>query len=729
MYRKYDAKRCNKDLYKLLCIIVFILIVIAFGYRPVDADNIEMLGEYKKTISLGERFALIQCLPETYSDYDWSAYSSNKISIDEDGIATGLNLGITEINVYCNDGLSYYIVEVEVIIKDGVYRISDAQAGKCMQCGNDTISENNVILEDYTNNGIDYHRQLWIVNRDDDGLYTIVPYIDNTLFLMPSGSNFPVRIDSGLNNKWFLSSSNSRVRVSQPYINDSIYNCSDNNQVYFGTNGNAYCWIFEQVTNYTKAAYMLDLYDYGELVEERYITIDSSKTLDDMKMKILYCYNNIENTNCDDMFWSSQNSEVAMVNSITGEVTAVGVGSTVISLQTTLLEAPISYTIHVIDFEEGVYNIYNITCKKYLSGFENAAGDMMISTTDSSNDELTKWMVELSPNGTYKLLLIVAPPSYMYSKYALMYYSEYPEMLVSLSYANILENYLDFQWKLEATNIENVYYIFSAKKSVDFCSIQINVENDNNLRLSENYDDNKWRFIKIDESESYSHEVRVYYEKAFVEKYDNYVTIIQNGISNLISTFLECFDLGIVINGVSQYDSIADLCNNENNIEYMDDCPGKNVCNLTGNSDETCKNSYKVSKDALNNIKDDCILFCGNSYYNSGILTERSYFDYYISENERYGVIMLMDVEEKFIHTLLHEYSHMLTAPDHYHEMLTNADGTIYCRSGDYCSICGVAGFRRSKKCIMFGKQDEPIWCEDCRFDIIHNLYIENLSE
>lgn len=82
----------------------------------------------------------------------------------------------------------------------------------------------------------------------------------------------------------------------------------------------------------------------------------------------------------------------------------------------------------------------------------------------------------------------------------------------------------------------------------------------------------------------------------------------------------------------------------------------------------------------------------------------------------------------KTLAVLVHEIAHQIGAPDHYHEMITNEDGTSTCRCKELCSKCGSNP--RDSSCIMYSARKfnlltcdlNEIFCLECYDDIIEHL-------
>ena len=62
--------------------------------------------------------------------------------------------------------------------------------------------------------------------------------------------------------------------------------------------------------------------------------------------------------------------------------------------------------------------------------------------------------------------------------------------------------------------------------------------------------------------------------------------------------------------------------------------------------------------------------------------------------------------------TLIHEISHQIGAPDHYHEEVNGS-----CINTPLCSVCKEEGYR-DEECFMCCNYDYGDWCADCKEDI-----------
>ena len=77
---------------------------------------------------------------------------------------------------------------------------------------------------------------------------------------------------------------------------------------------------------------------------------------------------------------------------------------------------------------------------------------------------------------------------------------------------------------------------------------------------------------------------------------------------------------------------------------------------------------------------------------------------------------------------VIHEISHQIGAPDHYHEMIT-INGAEVCRGGELCGTCNPSTGRPTWCVMDDGRGNDidinnlnNIYCSGCKNDIINHL-------
>ena len=238
-------------------------------------------------------------------------------------------------------------------------------------------------------------------------------------------------------------------------------------------------------------------------------------------------------------------------------------------------------------------------------------------------------------------------------------------------------------------------------------------------------------------------EMNTYYDNAFNVRY-TYASILVSGISGHIERLLwNTLGVRVQADTPEMIESTPDKCKLERGLTIntttinnasqarcpanpsnsLPDCPYYDI-NSVGHSDcENCTSWYQPYRDFIRQYPGTTttasVLFCGSKLYNdSGSLCNRSYHWY------NHGIIIQKIVtnsdtyESKVLPTVLHEMSHDIGAPDHYHEMIER-DGQTVCRGGDMCIVChpdtGRPGW-----CLMCTTNHPELSSNDCDYDSIY---------
>lgn len=253
----------------------------------------------------------------------------------------------------------------------------------------------------------------------------------------------------------------------------------------------------------------------------------------------------------------------------------------------------------------------------------------------------------------------------------------------------------------------------------------------------------------------YSLSINTFYDNAFNVRYGNGASLVSS-FSDEISRILRgTVGLEVTMNAPTMILSTPDHCKLQRGFDITSTtintqsyaiCPSnpsvQGSCpyyalNKVGHSDcENCTSWDQTYRDFIREFPGSetvaSILFTGSRLYDDkGELCNRSYRWY------NHGII-LQEIQtnasvyaDDQLPCLLHEISHEIGAPDHYHEMITNDQGQIVCRGGSMCFVCNPAT-GRPKWCTMGddgGWRDDldtcdmdEVYCEGCRNQIIEHL-------
>lgn len=161
-------------------------------------------------------------------------------------------------------------------------------------------------------------------------------------------------------------------------------------------------WIFEPISNLEKGIRLIDEYYSMIGINDRYMAIDSTKSLEDLKIRLLrYC-----NEDLTSPIWSSSNTNVATVDATTGDVTAVGVGNVTITVTQPgmLINNSASYTINVLPLKDGMYSITNKLGFDQL-GVVERDGVFYLERSNNYNSN-SNWYLQTTINGKYLISVV-----------------------------------------------------------------------------------------------------------------------------------------------------------------------------------------------------------------------------------------------------------------------------------------------------------------------------------
>ncbi len=166
-------------------------------------------------------------------------------------------------------------------------------------------------------------------------------------------------------------------------------------------------WNITEVTDAPTGVYLYDTSD-NEMAssEVRYITPEESKSLAALSLTAV-AYS--PNTTSQSFTWSSSNTAAAKVNSSTGTVTGVAVGTAVITGKWTYnTSKTVSYTVHVTEVPNGTYFIQNRRYEKYIQPDNDDApsytvDDGIMEQMSFVGDEYQKWIFIHTGDGYYKI--------------------------------------------------------------------------------------------------------------------------------------------------------------------------------------------------------------------------------------------------------------------------------------------------------------------------------------
>lgn len=252
---------------------------------------------------------------------------------------------------------------------------------------------------------------------------------------------------------------------------------------------------------------------------------------------------------------------------------------------------------------------------------------------------------------------------------------------------------------------------------------------------------------------AYAISLNIYYDQAFNVRHSNAANLIQQFSVPINNIFIKALNMQVSLNNPMMITSTPDNCKlhrglslNTSTINAM--CPANpsnefpscsyyaiNLSNTSNNQIcQDCTSWLQIYRDFIKQYPGTTlipsVLFTGSKLYNeNGIECNRSYMWY------NNGVVLqnvASSTAEYFndvISTFVHELSHIIGAPDHYHYL---GDDNI-CDNKELCIQCTPSS-GRSTWCIMDKGKIESyethdysmMYCEHCKNDILTYLQ-ENL--
>ena len=247
----------------------------------------------------------------------------------------------------------------------------------------------------------------------------------------------------------------------------------------------------------------------------------------------------------------------------------------------------------------------------------------------------------------------------------------------------------------------------------------------------------------------FSLNVNVFYDNSFNVRYSSGYNLANQFKPFVEEVYSEIFNLTINYSNPTLIRSTPDNCKihrgltlNSSTINGM--CPANPSLstpncsyfdlNATGSSNcENCTSWYQVYRDFIEiypgNDTNTSVLISGSYYYDdSGSICNRSYRWY-----DNGLIIQRVDTEanyyNKVLPVIIHEIAHDVGASDHYHEILTNPDGSTYCRGGDLCITCNPTSgrddwciMRRTSRTDLLTCSMDYIFCSGCKKEIEDHL-------
>lgn len=677
------------------------LYIMLFLNNNVYADSLEL--------GVGDGYDIKSHITDCDEYISFSSLDSTIISVDSNGYVTGIKPGNTSIKVSYIDtnGVSKEtFIGFNIILRDGYYRIRNIETNKYLSASNiKTKYDPSVFLTEQYLSGNEELCQIWqVVKTTSNKRYLIKPYFDESAILCHNQVFDDIRIEK-------IPTYN--ADYCDEFLNSGNRNWSIlGNKIYTATGGYNYAkklsryafsdstittdtWLFEKVENAPSGIRLIDEYYNGDIVNERFMAVDSENSLDDLKIRCL------RYSECELVapVWSSSNTNVVSVDAITGKVTANSTGSAVISVTQPgmLMNNSYSYTIRVLPLKDGIYTITNKLGSQQLEVAQQNGVNYLKRSTSSATDSL--WYIQTTISGEYFISVV---DNKSIGSYYVLGAEDIADENGTSTYATlgVLANNSSYvpTWNIRSNELGYSIELESEASS----SMFVLDANDSKVKLGEiDYEDYEgmWNVSKVVETNKTNKlYIHPYYDSEFVSLFSNHTDAIDsiNSYLEYVETVLESeFEVQVEVYAASEMSTtgISDL-NNKN--EYRSE-----LSKLFASS-EVSNPYYRYTH--------KYIIYSGHNFTSGN--TSGNVDD--IPLIAAYGSVS--DIESMKFDSL-HEISHTLGARDHYH----TGDA---CNYGGRCTTCGTFELKRPEHCILhyYTYDKENPYCNECKMEIIAGI-------
>ena len=356
--------------------------------------------------------------------------------------------------------------------------------------------------------------------------------------------------------------------------------------------------------------------------------------------------------------WSiSSGSSYASINSYTGVLTANSIGSVTVTASYVYNSNVIwsdDYELYIIPLAEGVYIFANKETEKYMkmNGSEVVQHEYV-------SDNTKQWKIEHEEDGYYK----IKNPTSSYYLTAPSSNTENEAVWVQSFLVSMKDRQL---WNF--TKISNGVYTISSKSGNMTIAVEDVVigQSNNNLEIVQvNYDGSDSTYL--DEWIAYSCQdnvvnLEVVYDGGYSERHTDVVSRITEEMADLQEKYLTDFGLWINYSYPTRFTSYADLCSSD----YDELCEEGTGCAYHH------KNFYNVFYDIVMPDTSETLKVAYVGHDTCWVNPDTQEHE----KNEKivgftitsYGLAMVMNHggSSSETRTLVHEFGHLLGAPDHY---------------------------------------------------------------
>ena len=181
----------KKGLSVFLALIIFVCGNFGLSIQAQAALNLTpiALNYTVKDVDVGDTFTLRATVPQdSMGTLDWSSSNTSVATVADSGTVTGHQLGtavITATYTTAGGNIGRAMCTVYVTVADGLYYIKNAYSDLCMLADGSRIT---IQPQQTEING--RNRQLWKIEHESQGQYSIYPIWDTSLMLTNDGTNY-----------------------------------------------------------------------------------------------------------------------------------------------------------------------------------------------------------------------------------------------------------------------------------------------------------------------------------------------------------------------------------------------------------------------------------------------------------------------------------------------------------------------------------------------------------
>lgn len=357
----------------------------------------------------------------------WNS-SNTSVATVSNGVVTGISAGSTTITASVTDSTGSHTASctVYVTIPTGVYYIQNKYSNKVADVYNNQVQTYTIVsqitLKSLSEENIDEAvNQLWKIKYIGGGSYSIRPLhclymvlvADGYVKAFNTGSVSDTTANVPMDGEWKITRTSNGMKIFASYVTNGTlsigsYTTANYSLMVEADTGATYQrWNLQRVTTTISCGRLYDLKTnryYKTQTSEvvRYVAPQESRTLSENDLLGVACRSS---NNTQSLQWRSSNTNIATVNSSTGEVTGVSAGTVNIYSN----NYSFGYTLVVTEMPNGTYFIQNKEYGKCMQIDDNNApnynssGAIMEQWTYNGRD-YQKWVITLLDNGYYKII-------------------------------------------------------------------------------------------------------------------------------------------------------------------------------------------------------------------------------------------------------------------------------------------------------------------------------------